>query len=205
MSRPGSFKAAQVGAGGVFLDGAGVEAGLPGGAVEPLLELADEVLEVVDLMRQVRGALPLRVKRLFGGGLFLLPLVDQHVEAQLLVRECGEVARQFGVFGVDVLAHAQQLGEIAGERIGLRAHLRHHGAEHDRGAHRLQRILGPHHERRRRLPADALQGGEDFDDHGAAFVERGFENMFPLVERLQARLRRRRCWPRRRGRGRRCR
>ena len=60
---------------------------------EALLELADEILEVVDLVRQVRGVLPLGVERLLDGGLFLLPLVDQHVEAQLLVRESGEVAR----------------------------------------------------------------------------------------------------------------
>src|ERR1700756_3465921 len=90
---PWILQSGQVGARGVFFDGAGVEACLPGGAVEALLELADEVLEVVDLMRQVRGALSLRVKGLRDGGLFLLPLVDQHVETQLLVRECGEVAR----------------------------------------------------------------------------------------------------------------
>src|SRR5580704_7051793 len=89
----GILQSGQIGARGVFLDGAGVEAGLPGGAVESLLELADEVLEVVDLMRQIRGALPLRVERLLDGSLLLLPLVDQHIEAQLIVRERGEVAR----------------------------------------------------------------------------------------------------------------
>src|ERR1700730_7998947 len=89
----GVLQGGQIGARGVFLDGAGVEAGLPGGAVEALLELADEVLEVVGLMRQVRRALPLRVESLLDGGLLLLPLVNQHIEAQLLVREGGEVAR----------------------------------------------------------------------------------------------------------------
>src|SRR5580700_12289791 len=89
----GILQSGQIGARGVFLDGAGVEAGLPGGGVEPLLEPADEVFEVVDLVREVRGVLPLRVEGLLDGGLFLLPLVDQHVEAQLLVRECSEVAR----------------------------------------------------------------------------------------------------------------
>src|SRR5580692_2546878 len=89
----GILQSGQVGARGVFFDGTGIEAGLPGGAVEALLELADEVLEIVDLMRQVRGALPLRVERLLDGGLLLLPLVDQHIETQLLVRECGKVAR----------------------------------------------------------------------------------------------------------------
>src|SRR5580658_3863394 len=87
------LQSGQIGARGVFLDGAGVETGLPGGGVEPLLELADEVLEVVDLMREVGGVLPLRVEGLLDGGLLLLPLVDQHIEAQLLVRECSEVAR----------------------------------------------------------------------------------------------------------------
>src|SRR5580704_1897286 len=73
----GVLQSGQIGTRGVFLDGAGVEAGLPGGAVEALLEPADEVLEVVDLVRQVRGALPLCVERLRDRGLFLLPLVDQ--------------------------------------------------------------------------------------------------------------------------------
>src|SRR5580698_6909069 len=57
----GVLQSGQIGARGVFLDGAGVEAGLPGGGVEPLLELADEILEVVDLMGKVGGVLPLRV------------------------------------------------------------------------------------------------------------------------------------------------
>ena len=89
----GILQRGQIGARGVFLDGAGVEAGLPGSGVEPLLELADEVLEVIDLVRQLCGVLPLRVERLLDGGLLLLPLVDQHIEAQLLVGECGKVAR----------------------------------------------------------------------------------------------------------------
>src|ERR1700732_1895817 len=46
----------------VLLDGAGVGAGLAGGAGESLFELADEVLEIVDLMRQVQGVLALRVE-----------------------------------------------------------------------------------------------------------------------------------------------
>src|SRR3984957_20559405 len=73
----GVLQSGQIGTRGVFLDGAGVETGLPGRGVEPLLELADEVLEVVDLVGEVRGVLALRVKGLLGGGLFLLPLVDQ--------------------------------------------------------------------------------------------------------------------------------
>src|ERR1700689_4591456 len=79
----GILQSGQIGTRGVFLDAAGVETGLPGGGVEPLLELRNEVLEVVDLMREVGGVLPLRVEGLLGGGLFLLPLVDQPVEGQL--------------------------------------------------------------------------------------------------------------------------
>src|SRR5580704_16142357 len=67
----GVLQSGKVGARGVFLDGTGVETGLPGGSVEPLLQLGNEVLEVVDLMREVGGVLTLRVKGLLDGGLLL--------------------------------------------------------------------------------------------------------------------------------------
>src|SRR5579864_131594 len=89
----GILQGGQIRPRGVFFDGAGVDTGLPGLCVEALLELADEVLEIVDLVRQVRGMLPLRVEGLLDRGLLLLPLVDQHVQAQLLMREGGEAAR----------------------------------------------------------------------------------------------------------------
>ena len=94
------------------------------------------------------------------------------------------------MFGIDILAHAQQIGEVAGERVGLSAHSRDHGAEHDGGAQRAQCILGLHDQRRRRFVPHPLQGGEDFDDHGAALVERFAKQPLALVERLEARLRR---------------
>src|SRR5579864_8450754 len=53
----GVLQSGKVRARGVFLDGTGVETGLPGGGVEPLLQLGNEVLEVVDLMREVGGVL----------------------------------------------------------------------------------------------------------------------------------------------------
>ena len=83
-----------------------------------------------------------------------------------------------------------QIGEIARERVGLAAHIREHGAERDRGAHGLQRVFGPNQKRRRRLAADALEGGEDFDDGGAALVERFANGALLVVERLEARTRR---------------
>ena len=75
-------------------------------------------------------------------------------------------------------------------RVGLGTHFRHHGAERDRGAQRLQRVLRPHQQGRRRLMADPLQRREDLDDDAAALLERSAKNMFALVERLGARLRR---------------
>ncbi len=53
-----------------------------------------------------------------------------------------------------------------------------------------KRILGLHDQRRRRFVPHPLQGGEDFDDHGAALVERFAKQPLALVERLEARLRR---------------
>ena len=104
------------------------------------------------------------------------------------MRELVEVLRESLALGNDVLAHAQQIGEVAGERVGLCPHFRDYGAERDGGAQRLQRILRPHQERGRRLPPDALEGGENLDDHGAALVERFLKNVFPLVERLETGL-----------------
>src|SRR5208282_2167520 len=69
----------EVGARRIFLDRAGLDASLAGGAIESLFELGDEILQIVDLMRQLRSALPLRVERLLGGGLPVLPLVDEHI------------------------------------------------------------------------------------------------------------------------------
>ena len=48
----------------------------------------------------------------------------KQVHAQLLAAEQVEIAREPLAFGDDVLAHAHQIGEIAGDRVGLRAHVR---------------------------------------------------------------------------------
>ena len=55
---------------------------------------------------------------------------------------------------------------------------------------RLQRILGLDQQRRRRLMPDPLQRRENLDDRGAPLVERFAKQLFLLVERLEARLRR---------------
>ncbi len=186
----GIGKCRKIGPGRVVFDGARGKASRTGGGIEVLFESGDEVLEIVDPARQVDGALLFARERLLGGGLLLLPCVDEHVQAQLLVREPVEVLRQCRALGDDILAHPRKIGEVAGERIGLRAHVGNHGAERNRGAQCLQRILRPHQQRGRRLLPDALQSGEYFDDHAASLVERFLKDLFAVVERLQARLRR---------------
>ena len=135
-----------------------------------------------DLARERRGALPLGIERLFRNRFVLLPLVDQERQSKLLVSEHMEVAGKTVAFINDLPAYAHQLGQIAGHQVGLRAYLRQHGAQRDGRAHRLQRILRPHDQRRRRLPPDTLQSGENFDDHVAAVIERLAQQLFLLVE-----------------------
>ena len=90
-----------------------------------------------------------------------------------LLVERGDVARRASrSFLGDVPADAQQVGQVGGERLGLHPHVGQHRAEHDGGAHRLQRVLGPDHHRRRRTAADPLQRGQHFGDHGAPALER---------------------------------
>src|SRR5579872_1477813 len=47
------------------------------GTVEAVFQLGDQVLDAVDLARQIGGALPLAVERLLGVALCFLPLIDQ--------------------------------------------------------------------------------------------------------------------------------
>ena len=110
--------------------------------------------------------------------LLLLPLVDQKVHAQLLAPEQIEIARQTLAFVDDILAHAHQIGEIADDRVGLCAHIRQHGAQHDGGAHGLQRILGLDQKRGRRLAPDPLQRRKNFGNRGAPLVERFVNDNF---------------------------
>ena len=86
------------------------------------------------------------------------------------------------------LAQRDQFAEIADQPLRARAHLRHDGAEQHRRAQRLQRILGPHHQRRRRAPAGALQRRQHLGDLGAARVQRVADLLLAAVERAQPRL-----------------
>ena len=126
--------------------------------------------------------------RLFGVGLLLLALLDQQRDALALLGERRDVALQPLLFLGDLPADPHQLGEVGGQRFGLHAHFRQHGAEHDGGADRRQRVLRPHHHRRRRIAADALQRRQHLGDGGAAAVERLADAALVLVERLEPSL-----------------
>ena len=106
--RPGSLKRGKIGPGRIVLDRRALGALGAGRRIEILFELGDQILERVDLVRQVGGALALGFERLFGGGLLLLPLVDENVHAQLLATEQIEVMRQAVAFVDDVFAHPKR-------------------------------------------------------------------------------------------------
>ena len=103
-------------------------------------------------------------------------------EALLLARQSRELLLQ-RVRGRRrcALVQAHEFGEVGGERLGLDAQLRQHGAEQHRGADRLQHVLRPHEHGRRRPAAHALQGGEDLDDDAApASSERRIAASLPV-------------------------
>ena len=96
-SRPGSLTGPPDRSGvvlGLFLGRAGGRACRPGGAVEALLDLADQIFEIVDLAGQRERLLPLGLHRLLGLGLLFLPLVDQQGDALALLGERRHVALQ---------------------------------------------------------------------------------------------------------------
>ena len=92
------------------------------------------------------------------------------------------------MLGHDVLTHARKIGQVAGNRIGLGPHVRHHGAECNRGAQGGERIIRLHQQSGRRLLGYALESSEDFHDRAAPFVQRLLKNLRALIERLQPRL-----------------
>ena len=155
-------------------------------AVEPALEPADQIFEIIGLARQLGGALALRFELLFGLALVLLPLVDQQGHAILLDRQRHEIAGQAVPLGRRLRAHAHQIAQFAGQRLGLDPHLRHDRAQQHGGAHRFERVLRLHHQGRRQAPADALEGGKHFDDDGTAAVERLADRRFAVDQLLQA-------------------
>ncbi|MEY9281844.1 hypothetical protein ABIA03_003036 [Bradyrhizobium yuanmingense] len=52
----------------------------------------------------------------------------------------------------------------------------------------MQRILGPHQQRRRRAPAGALQGRQHLDDVGTARIQRSAHLLLAAVQRSQPRF-----------------
>ncbi|HEY7972553.1 MAG TPA: hypothetical protein VID96_06475 [Xanthobacteraceae bacterium] len=93
--------------------------------------------------------------------------------------------REVLVLADDRLAHGEEVGKVAGNRIGLAAHVRKNGAERNRGTHGLQRVLRLHQKRWRRLVAGALKRSQDFHDGTAAFVERFAQRGLLRVERFE--------------------
>ena len=119
-------------------------------------------------LRAARPRAPFRSRPAFSAA----PRSARSMRCALARRARRHRARSRSVSSAISLRTSQQVGEIGGQRLGLHAHVRQHGAEHDGGAHRLQRVLGPDHQRRRRMVADALQRRQHLGDGGAAAVER---------------------------------
>ena len=96
VSRPGSPKAARLGLVASFsMERAESRLARVAGS-RSCFELGDQILDRVDLMREVGGVLTLGVERLLGDGLLLLPLVDEKSHAQLLAAEHFEVVALAG-------------------------------------------------------------------------------------------------------------
>ena len=87
-----------------------------------------------------------------------------------------------------VLRKRHQFAEIAGQLFARGAQFGHHGSEQHGGAKRLQRILRPYQQRRRRAPSRALQGRQHLDDLGAARIERAADLLLAGIERAQPRF-----------------
>src|SRR5262249_45371339 len=64
------------------------------------------------------------------------------------------------------------------------------GAKRDRRAYRTQGVFGADQQSRRRLAADPLESGDDFNDDRLPLLERLAQQSFLLVERIEPGLRR---------------
>ena len=164
-------------------------------------ELGDEVFEVVGLARQIGGSRPLGFERFFGRRLLFLPFVDQQIQC---AAACGRARRDRGP-GARVsltipLRTLSEIGEVAGNRIGLARMSGNHAAERDRGSHRLQRVL--------RLTNSAGGGwwptrckhGREFPRWPPGARRAICADGFLLIERFEPRCVSPRCSPRRRAR-----
>ena len=150
------------------------------------------------MVRQVGGARALGVKRLLASACcFCRSSTSAVMRVRSLPSEASSPCKPL-VFAGDLLAHGEQVGEIAGERIGLCAHIRKHRAEQMAVRTACSASSGCD-QRRRRPVADALQRGQHFPDHGAAPVERLADTAFLARRAAEPCLRRRDAWLRPRG------
>ena len=122
----------------------------------------------------------------------LLALIDEQGEALAIVHEHEQVAREAAALVGNLRAQAHELGEIGRQHFGLMAHFGQYRPQHHGRAHRLQRVLGPDHERRRGLPADPLQRRQHLGDEAAPLLQRGPQRLLLVVERIETLLRLRR-------------
>ena len=174
-SRPGSCRAASV----FFCSGLSVPAcaAARGRGRDLAFHAGNQLFQVVRLAGQLDRPGALAFERLFGLGLFALALRNEHGHPYSFLRKCGEITTERVPFGSYFGPYSYELGKIGDQRIDLDLHVGQHGAEQDGGAHRLERVLGAHHQGGRRPAADALERGQHLGDHGAAARERAFDRV----------------------------
>ena len=142
-------------------------------AIESRFELGDQVLEAVDLARKIGRMLPLRRRAPVraAASFFCRSSISRFMRSCSSPSTSRSRASRWCSATISLRTRNRSARSPA-SASACRAHSRNHGAEHDGGAQRVQCILRPHDQRRRRFVPNPLQGGENFDDHGAALVER---------------------------------
>ena len=152
------------------------------GGVEIGFETSDQILEIIDLERELHGALPRSRQLCFHLGEPPLPLFDEQAHARPLFGESGKVGCAPRPFGCRLAADADEVGEIGGEYVRLVAQFREHGAQKDGGAQRLQHILRPHQQSGRRIPTNPLQRRKNLRNDLAPPFERAVDSALGIVE-----------------------
>ncbi len=122
---------------GFFLGGAGCGAAGAGCAVEALLDFSDQIFEIVDLAGQrgrpsaSRPRSPFRYRPAFSAARRSAGAMRCRSSASAAASRC---SRSFS--SAISRRIRTRSDEVGGERLGLHAHIRQHGAEHDGGADR---------------------------------------------------------------------
>src|SRR4029079_17497629 len=141
------------------------------------------------LARKLLRALALCAQHLLGLRLTLLALLDVNRKLFALVGKGQRIARKLVPLTRNLVAQADELAEIDGERLRLLAHFGNNCAQQHRRAHRSERVLGGHEERRRPLASDALQRRKHFRNGIVPLLQGNAQRLLAVLQRLQARLR----------------